>query len=268
MTLSLGISNIAWPNEALEQGLDLACALGLSFIEIAPFNVFGRWHHIDDEAHRLREKLDRRGLTCRALQGIIYSLQDVDLFTSEESRGRLAEHFDTVARVSRILGAKACVYGAPKQRDPGDLPIKVAWAIAIRFLKSIAPVFAENDATLAFEANSSRYGCRFVTTTSEALELVKAVGKTGVSLQIDTGTLFLEGEDPTVLFSAVTMASHAHISEVDLKPVGSTGSDHSRIGEALRQARYDSTLSIEMRTVEDWPGAVSRAVELVRTMYF
>jgi D-psicose/D-tagatose/L-ribulose 3-epimerase len=267
MTFSLGISNIAWPSRALEQGLDLACALGLSFVEIAPFAVFGQWDDIDDEASRLREAIERRGLTCAALQGIVYNVHNVELFSSAESRGRLARHFETVARISGILGAKACVYGAPKQRDPGNLSVEAAWAIAVRFLQSVAPLFAENDATLAFEANSRRYGGRFVTTTSEALELVKAVGQAGISLQIDTGTLFLEHEDPAVLLSAVPIASHAHVSEMDLQPPGSTGADHAGVADILRRACYKGTLSIEMRAVEDWPTAVRRAVDLVRRTY-
>lgn len=267
MISSLGISNIAWPQEMLEQGLDLCRVLGLSFVEIAPFNVFGRWLDIDDAALRLREAIDRRGLSCAALQGIVYNAPGVELFASEASRGRLMLHLETVAKVAEILGARACVYGAPKQRDPGGLRNDEARAIAIGFFRSVGPIFAERGASLAFEPNARRYGCRFVTTTAEAMVLVDAIATPGIALQIDTATVFLEHEDPGVLLAACPLAAHAHVSEMNLGPIGSTGADHDGVAEALRRGRYAGSLSIEMRAVEDWRAAVRRAVEIVRTTY-
>jgi D-psicose/D-tagatose/L-ribulose 3-epimerase len=267
MTVSLGISNIAWPAQALDEALDLVAQLGLAAVEIAPFNVFGRWEGIEDDARTLRRAIERRGLTCSALQGIVFNAPGVELFASEESRRRLARHLEAVARLAGILGARACVYGAPKQRDPGGLAPEDARGIAIDFLRSAGRSFAEQGTAIAFEANARRYGCRFVTTTQEAVELVQAVAAPGVGLQIDTGTLFLEQENPRVLTAAAPLAVHAHVSEPDLQPVGSGSTDHAPIATALKESRYRGSLSIEMRNAEDWRGAVRRAAEFVTACY-
>jgi sugar phosphate isomerase/epimerase len=264
---AFGVSNIAWPHESLDGALELSRELGVSSIEIAPFNVFGRWTDVADDAARLRDAIERRGLVCDALQGIVYNVPGVELFASDDSRARLAAHLRGVARLAGALGAKACVYGAPKQRDPGDLAPEAAREVAVEFFRGVGPAFAAEGAALAFEANAREYGCRFVTTTAEAIDLVTAIDAPGVGLQIDTGTIFLEREDPDVLLAAAPLAVHAHVSEPALKPTGESGVDHRPIAAALRKSGYGRSLSIEMRAVDDWRGALRRAAELVRTTY-
>jgi sugar phosphate isomerase/epimerase len=266
-SIQLGCSNIAWPPAALSEALPLLKVLDFSIVEIAPFNVFGRWDGIADQARRLREEAERHGLVCGALQGILYNAPDIELFASDASRRRLAKHLAHVATLAGILGAKACVFGAPRQRDPGDLPEASARQIAAEFFRAIGPVFAEHGSAIAFEANATRYGCRFITTTRAAIDFVAEVAAPGFGLQIDTGTVFLEHEPVEVLCDAISLAVHAHVSEPDLQPIGSASLDHRALAGALRDGGYTGSLSIEMRAEPDWRTAVTRAAEFVRMVY-
>lgn len=262
----LGISNIAWPATALGEALEMLPDLGISAVEIAPFNVFGRWEGILDEAKQLGELIASHGLICTALQGILYNVPDVQLFDSEASRNRLARHLEVVAGLAGILGAKACVFGAPRQRDPGDMGYSDARRLAAAFFRSISPAFASHGSAVAFEANARRYACRFVTTTREAADFVAEVASPGFGLQIDTGTIFLEHEPPHVLHSAIPYAVHAHVSEPDLQPVGVSGLDHAPIAVVLN-AGYSGSLSIEMRAEPEWRTAITRAAAFVQNTY-
>jgi len=265
---SLSVSSIAWPATETHAALNLLAGLGLRGVEIAPFDIFGRWEGVADEARRLRDSIERHGLACTALQGILYNKPGVELFASEQSRSRLARHLEGVAEIAGILGARACVFGAPRQRDPGDLPPDRAWALAVEFLRDVGPTFAARGSKLTFEANAARYSCRFVTTTAEAVRLVEETASPGIGLQIDTSTLFLEREDPAVLLGAARVAAHAHISEPFLAPIGAASVDHTPVAAALRASNFAGSLSIEMRAVENWRAAVSRAVDFVRSTYF
>ena len=169
--------------------------------------------------------------------------------------------------VAGVLGARACVFGAPKQRDPGALDAEAAWEIALRALRRIGPAFDAAGSALAFEANARRYGCRFVTTTAEAIRLVEDVATPGVGLQIDTGTVFLEQEPADVLLRAAPLAVHAHVSEPDLRPVGGGEVDHAPLAAALKASGYNGSLSVEMRQTDDWAAAVTHAVSFVTTTY-
>lgn len=241
--------------------------LGLGAVEIAPYNVFGSWDVEDHRVIALRSLIEDAGLACSALQGILFEVPGAHLFESSDSRGVLADHLGKVARIAALLGASASVFGAPRQRDPGDLPPEQAQEIAVNFLTSIAPGFADLGTALAFEANAVAYGCRFITTTREAIELVTAVGRPGIALQIDMGTIFLEHEDPEVLLDAAPLAAHAHVSEPGLQPLGSKGLDHAPLAQALKASGYSGYLSIEMRSVADWESALSAAVRLLQEEY-
>ena len=191
MTFSLGISNIAWPTRALEQGLDLACALGLSFVEIAPFAVFGQWDDIDDEASRLREAIERRGLTCAALQGIVYNVHNVELFSSEDRAGgsldisRLSQGFREFWVQRRVCTVRqnSVIRAIYRWKRRGQLQYA--------FCNPSPPYSLRTMRRSHLKQTLGATAVKIVTTTSEALELVKAVGQAGISLQIDTGTLFL-----------------------------------------------------------------------------
>lgn len=262
---SLAVSNIAWPAVDLPEALDLLRAHGCTAVEIAPFNVFGRWNGIAEDAKRLRAAIEDRELVCSALQGILYNVPGVALFGDAAARDRLQRHLDQVAALAGILGAKACVFGAPKQRDPGDLPPDHAWTMAVAALRRAGPAFAAAGSALAFEANAAVYACRFVTTTAEAIRLVASIDTPGIGLQIDTGTLFLEHEPPAILTQAASLALHAHVSEPNLQPPGQQ--DHAPIAAALHASGYTGSLSIEMRCVDDWRTAIPAAIAFAQATY-
>ena len=267
MLAGLAASNIAWPHSSFAEALALLRKLGLSGVEIAPYNVFGTWDVSDDEVRSLGAQIRDAGLVCPSLQGILFNAPGAALFESEASRAILARHLERIAHMAGLLGATACVFGAPRQRDVGDLDRSTADQIAIEFLREIASAFADRGTALAFEANSRLYGCNFVTTTREAIDLVAAVDRPGIALQIDTGTIFLEGEDPLVLHDAAPLAAHAHVSEPNLQPLGSGELDHRPLASALRASGYSSFLSIEMRAVEQWEAALASAARLLQREY-
>lgn len=264
----LSVSNIAFPVGELDASLALLSELGIEAIEVAPHNIFGRWDVSDAEIDAFRKRLTEGSMHCIALQGILFNVGEAHLFASADRREALYRHLVLVAKMAGRLGAGACVFGAPRLRDPGDLEPEQASAIAADFLRRIGSVFASEGTRLSFEPNARHYACRFVTTTTEAIDLMKEVNVPGVGLQIDTGTVFLEHEKPEVLMQAAPYAAHAHVSEPDLAPVGSTEVDHHPLAEALRRSGYAGSLSIEMKETRDWPQAVRSAVAFTRETYF
>lgn len=267
MSSQLSVSNIGFPPAELENALKLLVELRIGAIEIAPYNIFGRWDVPEADIDLLRKRLGEVGIHCAAMQGIVHNAGSMHLFDSSESREMLYRHLVLVARMAGQLGAKACVFGAPRLRDPGKLAPKAAQAIAVNFLKRIGPVFAAEGSVLTVEPNARHYACRFITTTAEAVNLLDEVNVSGVGLQIDTGTIFLEHEDPAVLVRATPYAAHAHVSEPDLAPVGTSEVDHRPLAEALRKGGYEGSLSIEMRSIPDWRSAIRRAVAFTRETY-
>jgi D-psicose/D-tagatose/L-ribulose 3-epimerase len=263
----IAISNIAWPKDSEDEAVVHAANLGFTGIELVPSRMFVSWPPCDLDLSAVRNNLSYHGLTIVALQSILFGVDGVELFVSTETRTRLAQHLRKVARVAGALGAKACVYGAPRMRDPGSIPSATAFAIAVDFLSAIAPVFESEGSCLCFEANDSSYGCRFVTRTREAIDLVRQIDRPGVRVQIDTGTVFLGREPASIVRDAVGIAGHVHASEPQLSPLGSKGSDHAAVAAALGAAGYGGWISVEMRETPSWRENMERAARLMGNVY-
>ena len=111
--------------------------------EVAPARVFSGWGPgLAEEAKRFRGEVEAAGLSIVALQGWLFGVDGVALFGPAEARDRLAVQMRKVAALAGQLGAGACVYGAPKTRDPGPLTPDAAFASAAEFLRGIADDFA------------------------------------------------------------------------------------------------------------------------------
>ncbi|ALK10326.1 sugar phosphate isomerase/epimerase family protein [Blastochloris viridis] len=208
----LSISNIAWPADADTEAIDCVAKLGFDGVELAPGKVFGDLGSVAlDDVRAYRRRLEQHGLSVPALQALLFGVAGVHLFESAAPRARMAAHLRRVAAIAGALGAGACVFGAPALRDPGALPHEAALAIATEFLRDLAPAFADEGTVLCFEANPARSGCRFVTATAEAFALVERVNAPGIALQLDTGTMFANDEEPGVVAGVARRIGHVRI---------------------------------------------------------
>ncbi len=263
----VAISNIAWPQKQNHEALALCARLGFTGLEIAPGRAFADWPRTAPDIHALKAVLAEHGLVVVALQAILFGMEGVELFVSDETRARLRGHLSKVARLASALGAQVCVFGAPRNRDPGALSFEAAREIAVNFFSSVAPIFEAEGTCLTFEANDASYGCRFITRTAEAIDLVRRVARPGIRVQIDTGTIFLGNEDTAVVGNAVKFVGHVHASEPKLRPLGSANSDHEAVSVALVAANYHGWISVEMKETDEWRQNIDRAAQLMKTVY-
>ena len=264
----VSVSNIAWPAGSDDEALDLAIALGFDGIEIAPTKLLGGLDHTSyQRARAYRTKLADRGLVIPALQAIMYGAAQCELFVSDSTRRALRSHLARIADLASTMGAHACVFGAPKLRDPGHLDEAQALDVAADFFADAAPLFADAGSCLAFEANAVQYNCRFITRTLDAVALVQRIDHPGVRVQLDTGTIFSMDEPPSVAHDAAPFAVHFHASEPGLAPLGVAGSNHSAVARALGSSDYQGWVSVEMAETPAWRQNLRDAAQLISQTY-
>jgi sugar phosphate isomerase/epimerase len=109
----------------------------------------------------------------------------------------------------------------------------------------------------------------FITSVSEAIDLVRGVNHEFFRLQIDTKCLFSTGESlEKLLESGGDLLRHFHVSDPGLAPPGSTGASHAPFGAALREYKYQDYVSIEMRRgIDGSLKTLSESVAVVRHDY-
>lgn len=262
------ISALAWPAEREAEVLPLARRIGFEGVEVAPVRIFGPLAEATvPKLREWRRQTEGLGLQVPAMQGVLFGCRGVHLFRSPEERTALGEALARVALVAAELGAGASVFGAPAMRDPGAMPAHAAWEVAVNFLRGVAARFADVGTKLCFEPVAASLGCRFVTTTHEAVALVAAVGHPGLRLQLDTGNLFSSGHGRLCLRDAIPLVGHVHASEPGLAPLGTTGANHFDMGRKLQASGWSGWVSVEMLPADDVPGAIRGAWELMQRHY-
>ncbi|MFY0577109.1 sugar phosphate isomerase/epimerase family protein [Cystobacter fuscus] len=269
--MRLAASNIAWKpkdDAAVAQALS---AVGFEGVELAPTAVWERPLEVPaSEVQRYRALWESRGLRIVALQALLFGRPELQLFGDAQVRRQLAEHLLGMIRLGGQLGAGALVFGSPKNRPVGTRTTEEAYDIAVPFFRELGAAAHEHGTALCIEPNPTVYGCDWITTSVEGLELVRRVDSPGFRLHLDAGGMTLSGESPGEATRACFAAAcHFHASEPQLAPVGTPAVAHGAFAQALAEVRYKGWVSIEMRSQpngEDLPPLRS-ALDFVSRTY-
>jgi D-psicose/D-tagatose/L-ribulose 3-epimerase len=264
----IAISNLAWPAELDTEALAWVAKLGLQGVELAPAKALGGWEAMTfARAADYRSRLADLGLVVPALQAITFGISGARLFGAAAEQQRLAQHLGFVARLGRTMGVRACVFGSPGLRDPGELSAEAAFDQAVAFFRALGSVFAGENVILGIEPNSALYGCRFVVQTNEAIALAAAIDHPNIRIHFDVGTAIANEDSDDTIERALTWTTHVHASEIGLVPLGTSAFDHKRISRLMDAGGYNGWVSIEMREKEPWLESIEAAAAFARTIY-
>jgi D-psicose/D-tagatose/L-ribulose 3-epimerase len=269
--MKLAISNIAWQVEEEKHILPLLAKYGIQGIEIAPTKYWPDMTFATrSEISGLKTRLNNAGFEIPAGQALLFGHPELVIFHDNETRKRTKEYLVKASILCSDLGIHNLVFGSPKNRQRGEVPYKSAFDIATDFFRQVAEKIASYDITLCIEPNPSEYGCDFILTANEALEIVKQVNHPHFQLHLDSSALFLNREDPTVIIpQCIPYLRHFHISEPFLGLIGETHNNHDLIANSLNENEYRGWISIEMRSGLSTENAVSirRAIEYTKNVY-
>jgi sugar phosphate isomerase/epimerase len=268
--VKLAVSNIAWDADADAAAAALLVREGARGVELAPT----KWRAAPFDAPaadvaELRARWEDRGLPIVALQSLLFGRPDLQLLAGDLERQALLDHLRKVADFAAAVGAKALVFGSPKNRVRGERPLEESMHIARDAFRTLAPHARDRGVVFCIEANPPAYGCDFITQTSEAVELCRLADDSSIRVNADLGGMILAGEDPaSAIANAAPYVAHVHASEPHLAQP-STVAAHERAASALAQGGYSGWISIEMRAPapDDQLGALERAIRFAKRAY-
>lgn len=261
-----GASNIAWPAEADTSAWSILKASGINHVELAPSRVWPNWHLVNGTD--CRRSLADAGLAVCSLQAILFQKPELRLFGTAAEELALLDHLRFCADLAAELGAARAVFGAPKNRDRGELSSEDAFGRASQFFARAGEEYAKRGVMIGFEPNPVEYGCNFGTTASEAAKLVRRVASPGFGLHLDTACVLLAGEDIAVqIRENADILCHFHASEPQLETFGNPRAGHEAAAKALREIGYPGIVVLEMRAAIPPLPALAEAVACLRDIY-
>jgi sugar phosphate isomerase/epimerase len=269
--MRLSISNIAWENSEDEDVAQLLRHHGIDAIDIAPARYFSEpTKATGDEITQVRKWWADRGIEIIAMQALLSGTTGLNVFGPGEVQDAMLRHLDAVCRIGAGLGATRLVFGSPKNRDRSGLTDERAMQVATAFFRRLGDVAQANGVTICLEPNPARYGANFMTSSAETAAVVMQVAHASIRMQLDTGSLAINGEDPAIVVEAcASLIRHIHASEPDLVPLGDGKADHGRVAKVLARALPQHPVSIEMLATQNEPHlvAIDRALGVAIRAY-
>jgi sugar phosphate isomerase/epimerase len=249
---NLAISNIAWSKESDALVAGLMREYGLKGVELAPTKYFDKpLLATDAELLAVRRFWEAEGFPIVAMQSLLFGRPDLTLFGTDAQRAEMLDYLEGVFRIAGAWGAGPLVFGSPKNRTRGAMPLDEALAVAVTFFREAGERAVKHNTQLCLEANPVQYQCDFVTTVGEALALVQKVNHPGFGLHVDCGEMTLMAEDHAAVIRVVApFIRLVHVSEPFLGPTGEASTDHDKVAAALRAVSYPRWVSVEMRGQE------------------
>lgn len=268
--MKLAVSNIAWNADEDDAIADVLRREGVRGIELAPT----KWRSDAFEAssadvRALRAAWSDRGFEIVSLQSLLFGRPELQLFGDSATRRTLIDLLRRTLDFASAVGAGAVVFGSPKNRVRGELSMSDAMRIAADTLRELGPYASERGVRFCVEANPPGYGCDFITTTADAVDLCRLVNHPAIMVNGDLGGMTMAGEDPRASIElAGGRLGHFHASEPNLAELGAQA-DHARAADGLRAIGYERWVSIEMRSAAGGNNivAVERAVRRAKDAY-
>ena len=269
--MRLAISNIAWDTAEDEAVAMLIQRFAVDAIDIAPGKYFPEpAKATNEDIARVKDWWAERGIEITGMQALLFGTTGLNVFGSAEIQAALLTHLAALCRIGAGLGAPRVVFGSPKNRDRSGLNDQEALDIAIPFFQQLGDIAQASGVIICLEPNPTCYGANFMTTSAETAQVVERVAHPGIRMQLDTGALTINSENPLdVLRNYAALIGHVHASEPDLLPLGDGGTQHGHMAAALSQYLPAHLVSIEMVATKDESHVVSieRALQVATQHY-
>lgn len=269
--MRIGISNLAWERAHDDAVASCLRTHGIDAIDIAPGRYFADPLRTPGaEVAAVRRYWASKDVAIIGLQALLFGTQGLNLFAVPDVRRAMLEHLTSVFRIGEGLGARVAVFGSPKQRDRSGLDDATALDMAVDFFRAAGDRAAACGLTLCLEPNPPRYGANFMTSAAEAASVVRAVAHPSVRLQCDLGALHMADEAlASGLDDWASLVAHVHLSEPDLRPLGTAGTPHGAWASEVRRRLPHAVACVEMLppdAVDPVPG-IDAALALASAHY-
>jgi D-psicose/D-tagatose/L-ribulose 3-epimerase len=265
------ISNIAWEINEDKDVASLLNSMNVNLIDLAPSKYFPNFKEASEqEILKIRQWWDGNGIKINGMQSLLFGINNLNIFGSENDRKLLLAHLVEVCRIGSILGAKKLVFGSPKNRDRAKLNNAQTSSMALDFFYQLGEVATHYDVIICLEANPAYYGCNFLTTTLETEKFTRSLNHKSIMMQLDTGAMIINKENfEDVVEASKDLIGHIHLSEADLIPIVRENQNHLSIAPILKKYFSNRVLCIEMLSSRDKSNLklIKEALEAVHIIY-
>ena len=250
--MRLAVSNIGWTSDSDARILPLLKEVGVDGIEVAPGRLFDNPVSVTMEDARLAAKnFTDAGLPIVSMQALLFGQPDMRMFGNKTEQSEFKAYLARIIKFAGALGCGPLVFGSPKNRLKGALGFNDAAIGAAHLLQDIGNVSKASGTVFCLEANSTGYGCDFMTCLEQAAYVAAQANHPGVAIVADTGNMIMEDEPADAVIGVKKHLAHIHISAPNLAPVKPHIGYIKQVIGHLSDIKYEGVVTLEMRVPDD-----------------
>jgi len=263
--MRFGTCNEMFEGWDLGRQLRFIAECGYDGVELAPFTIAPSVTDVDAARRQEIAALARdTGLAVIGLHWLLVGPSGLYITDPDPVvRRRTAGYLQDLMRFCADLGGQVLVFGSPAQRNlKAGVTFGQARAWLIEAFEASLPVAEAAGVTLCLEPLPPPE-CTFIQTTTEALDVIRAIDHPRLRLVLDVksmcGEEALTGEPVTdIIRRTVPYVAHVQANDANRGYPGSGQVDFVPIFRALRETGYDGFVSVEAFDFSPGPETIAR----------
>ncbi len=244
--MKIAISNIAWRLDEEEYVFELMKKLEINFLEISPKKIWDNPFNLNhDNLNKFTNNLKEYKIKPIAMQSLLYKKPELNIFADDNEE--TLKYLENMLVLGSKLKIKSLIFGAPKNKIRGKMPLRKALDKAINFFRILGNKSHNLNMFFCIEPTPKVYGADFICNIDEAVNLVKKVNSDSFGLNLDLGSMKINHElSCRIIKRAMPYTKHFHISEPYLETINLNEKFHKSIAHQLFINKYKECVSVEM----------------------
>ncbi len=258
--MKFGICNEIFQGWKIEDAFGFAAKAGYDLIELAPFTIANSVTEISAARRsELRDAAKRAGIGISGLHWVLVKTEGLHLTSPDAAvRTRTARYFTDLVECCADLGGTRIVLGSPKQRNVGEgIAHEQARAWACATLRDAVKRAEDRGVVICFEPLAPTE-TNFINTAADAIRFAGEFASPAMSVVLDVKAMSAEAKAiPQIIRESAGKFSYFHANDSNLKGPGFGEVDFCPIAAALRTAKYDGVVSVEVFDFTEGPEAIA-----------
>lgn len=269
--MQFGICNEIFQGWSLDDTFRYARNAGYHAVEIAPFTIT---KHVTDlsaaDRQRIRESAARADIAVSGLHWVLVQTEGMYLTHPEAAvRARTSRYFVDLVDCCADVGGTRIIVGSPKQRNVMEgLTHGQAWDYATEVFRDSVKRAEERGVIICFEPLAP-VETNFVNTAEEGRKFAAQFESRAMSIILDVKAMSSESKPvPQIIRESAGKFEYFHANDTNLKGPGFGDVDFVPIVAALRDARYDGMVSVEVFKFDEGPEVIAtKSREYLRKVF-
>jgi len=258
--MKFGICNEIFKDWSIEDTFHYAAEVGYDQVEIAPFTIAPYVTEISaSQRASIREAAARARIGISGLHWVLVQAEGMHLTHPDAAvRQKTAAYFVDLVDCCADLGGTRIIVGSPKQRSlTPDVSPEQGWNWATDCFRNAVHRAEQRGVVICFEPLAPSE-TNFVNTAAEGIRFAKQFASPAMSIILDVKAMSSEAKPvPDIIRESAGCFEYFHANDVNLKGPGFGDVDFHPIAQALRDARYDGTVSVEVFKFEEGAEAIA-----------